>query len=156
VPSLADIADRANVDIEDARVVLVDMVGDGAELDLENLTSDGYVHLIDDILTVLGADERKLARPAVDPALDPYRSSEMDEARRMNAAAEYLTHTTTVPRAMRAALAHVLYACSAELNHGRPLPVEVRRAAKHLLRVVEQANGHVDEPWPTEPTRRLG
>jgi hypothetical protein len=67
----------------------------------------------------------------------PTASREADEAQQMMAAAELLSDVAALPRPLRAAMAHTLYAVAAELRNGRPLAVEVRRAARHLVRAVE-------------------
>jgi prophage antirepressor-like protein len=41
-----------------------------------------------------------------------------------------------VLRSLAAALAHTLHAAATELDNGRALPVEVRRAARHVLQAI--------------------
>ena len=66
----------------------------------------------------------------------PYSSTERDEAQRMRAAAERTAQLQDVPRPVQAAITHVLYAAATELDNGRPLAIEVRRAARHLLQAI--------------------
>jgi hypothetical protein len=44
-----------------------------------------------------------------------------------------------LPRGVRAAVAHTLHAAALELNNDRPLPLEVRRAANHLVQEINHA-----------------
>lgn len=68
----------------------------------------------------------------------PYSSREEQEAQQMYAAAETSRTLEQVPRPIRAALAHTLYAAALELSNGRVLPVEVRRAAMHVLKAIQE------------------
>jgi hypothetical protein len=68
----------------------------------------------------------------------PDNNAEIEEARSMAAAVDQLDHLG-LPRGLRAAVAHALHAAALELNNGRPLPLEVRRAARHLVEEINQA-----------------
>lgn len=70
----------------------------------------------------------------------PYSSSEDQEAREMLAGAEATRTLPGVPRPIQAALAHTLTAAALELSNGRVLPVEVRRAARHVLKAINEAS----------------
>lgn len=56
----------------------------------------------------------------------------------MFAAAETSRTLAQVPRSIRAALAHTLYAAALKLSDGRDLPIEVRRAARQVLKAITE------------------
>lgn len=70
------------------------------------------------------------------PESRPYSSREAQDAQEMRAAAEQVGLLAVVPRPVQAALAHTLYAAATELDNGRPLPIEIRRAARHAVRAI--------------------
>ena len=69
----------------------------------------------------------------------PYSSVEDEQARAMQAAAEKVGDIPGVPRPIWAAIGHVLFAVATELANGRRLPIEVRRAALHMVRAIDEA-----------------
>ena len=70
----------------------------------------------------------------------PYRSVEDEQARDMQAAAEKVGNIPSMPRPIWAAIGHVLFAAAMELANGRRLPIEVRRAALHMVRAIDEAS----------------
>jgi hypothetical protein len=72
------------------------------------------------------------------PEARPYSSREDQESREMQAAAERLRDLPEVPAPLRAAVAHTLYAAATELTNGRRLPIEVRRAARHVVQAIAE------------------
>ena len=65
---------------------------------------------------------------------------EAEDARRMRAAAEQVWEDLPqVPRPLQAAVAHTLHAAATELENGRPLPREVRRAATHTVQAISDS-----------------
>ena len=71
----------------------------------------------------------------------PYSSTEEQQARDMQAAAERANLISGIPRPISAAIGHVFYAVSTELANGRRLPIEVRRAAIHLMKAIDESAG---------------
>jgi hypothetical protein len=69
----------------------------------------------------------------------PYGQREDDEARSMREAVEELRELPGVPRPLVAGVSHALYAAATELSNGRPLAIEVRRAATHLVRAIGES-----------------
>jgi hypothetical protein len=57
----------------------------------------------------------------------------------MQAAAERAILIPGIPRPIWAAIGHVLFAVATELANGRRLPIEVRRAALHMVRAIDEA-----------------
>jgi len=72
------------------------------------------------------------------PEARPYSSREDQESREMQAAAQRLDDLPDVPQPLRAAVAHTLYAAATELTNGRRLPIEVRRAARHVVQAIDE------------------
>lgn len=68
----------------------------------------------------------------------PYSDTEAEEAQSMTTAAGQLDRLG-LPGGLRAAVAHALHAAALELNNARPLPLEVRRAARHLVQEINLA-----------------
>jgi hypothetical protein len=74
------------------------------------------------------------------PERKPHLSREAEEARQMRAAAERVwTDLPQVPRPLQAAVAHTLHAAATELENGRPLPREIRRAATHTVQAIGES-----------------
>ena len=69
----------------------------------------------------------------------PYSSTEEQQARDMQAAAERAILIPGIPRPIWAAIGHVLFAVATELANGRRLPIEVRRATLHLVRAIGES-----------------
>jgi hypothetical protein len=69
----------------------------------------------------------------------PYSSIEDEQARDMQAAAERASVIPGIPRPIWAAIGHVLFAVATELANGRRLPIEVRRAALHMVRAIDES-----------------
>jgi hypothetical protein len=67
----------------------------------------------------------------------PYSSREADESRQMRETAEQV-YNLPLSRELMAALAHTLHAAATELDNGRPLPREMRRAANHVVKAVRE------------------
>ena len=57
----------------------------------------------------------------------------------MQVAAEKVGNIPGIPRPIWAAIGHVLFAVATELANGRRLPIEVRRAALHMVRAIDEA-----------------
>lgn len=74
----------------------------------------------------------------------PYSTREADEADQMIRVGESIRDVEGLPAPIAAACAHVLYAAAAELRNGRPLAIEVRRAARHLLAAVTTVQGRTE------------
>ncbi|MEU9819229.1 hypothetical protein ACIGG9_15940 [Pseudonocardia alni] len=67
-----------------------------------------------------------------------------EQAREFRASAEVVRSMQELPRPLRAAVSHVLSAACTELANGRVLPIEIRRAVRHVqkaVREVEQGLG---------------
>jgi hypothetical protein len=74
------------------------------------------------------------------PERQPHVSREAQEARRMRDAAERVwTDLPQVPRPLQAAVAHTLHAAATELENGRALPREIRRAATHTVQAIDES-----------------
>jgi hypothetical protein len=74
------------------------------------------------------------------PERRPHVNREAEEARQMRAAAERIwDELPQVPRPLQAAVAHTLHAAATELENGRPLPREIRRAATHTVQAIEDS-----------------
>jgi len=71
----------------------------------------------------------------------PYSFVEDEQARDMQAAAEKVGNIPGIPRPIWAAIGHVLFAVATELANGRRLPIEVRRAAVHLVPAIDESAG---------------
>jgi hypothetical protein len=69
----------------------------------------------------------------------PYGSIEDQQARDMQAAVDKVANIPGIPRPIWAAIGHVLFAVSTELANGRRFPIEVRRAALHMVRAIDEA-----------------
>ncbi|GAA1178169.1 hypothetical protein [Pseudonocardia alaniniphila] len=69
----------------------------------------------------------------------PYSSVEDEQARAMRAAADRASLIPGIPWPIWAAIGHVLFAVATELANGRRLPIEVRRAALHMVRAIDEA-----------------
>lgn len=75
-----------------------------------------------------------------DPDRTPRLSREAEEARQMRAAADRVwNELPQVPRPLQAAVAHALHAAATELENGRALPREVRRAATHTVQAIGES-----------------
>ncbi len=59
----------------------------------------------------------------------------------MLAAVDKVGQIEGIPRPIWAAIGHVLYTVSTELANGRRLPIEVRRAALHMVRAIDDSVG---------------
>jgi hypothetical protein len=70
----------------------------------------------------------------------PCSSVEDQQARAMQAAAERASLIPGIPRPIWGAIGHVLFAVATELVNGRRLPVEVRRAALHMVKAIDGAS----------------
>ncbi len=77
----------------------------------------------------------------------PYSDTEAEEAHSMSSAADQLDQLG-LPRALRAAIAHTLHAAALELNNGRPLPLEVRRAARHIVQAIDETTRGLGQAQP--------
>lgn len=71
----------------------------------------------------------------------PYSRQDADEADELRAVGERVRELPAVPRPLAAAVAHVLYAAAGELANGRPLGIEPRRAARHVVEAVGEVGG---------------
>ena len=108
-------------------------------------------HNVADVRGVLDPDGERTSHFAAMPDGQLVVGLEEEHVAVLRTAAQHVGELTGVPPELGSSIARTLYSVVIELNNGRPLPIEVRRAAVSLAEQVLRAT----QPARPTPPRRV-